>query len=316
MKEEYRHIPVMLNQVLDVLDLKENSIYLDCTLGGAGHASMAAQKIAHSGWLIGIDQDDAALKAARERLQKIEMAHEPILLKGNFGQLDTLLMEAGFAGVDAALFDLGVSSPQFDLAERGFSYRSDALLDMRMDTTSSQNTAADILQNYPEEKLCSIICKFGEEKYASKIAHLICKKRETQKIETTFQLVEIIKEAIPAAARRKGGHPAKRTFQALRIEINHELEMLKTGLEQAICWLNPGGVIAVISYHSLEDKMVKETFKKQENPCICPPGLPMCACGKKPVLKTLTRKGVRADKEELERNPRSHSAILRAAKKL
>ena len=306
----------MLNQVLDVLDLKKDSIYLDCTLGGAGHAIKAAEKIAASGWLIGIDQDDAALSAAKKRLEQINMAHEPILLKGNFEQIDTLLLEAGFVGIDAVLFDLGVSSPQFDFPERGFSYRSDAALDMRMDTSSSKMTAADVLANYSEAQLSRIFREFGEEKYASKIAHLICKKRETKKIETTFELVDIIKEAIPAAARRKGGHPAKRTFQALRIEVNHELDVLKAGLEQAIRWLNPGGVIAVISYHSLEDKIVKEMFKKLEDPCICPPDLPMCACGKKPVLKTITRKGVRPNKQELEQNSRSHSAILRAAKKL
>ena len=298
------------------LKLEDGSVYLDCTLGGAGHSLEAAKRIGPDGVLIGIDQDDMALAAAQQRLQQVDLVTRPILLKGNFGDLDNLLVQALFPGVDAVLFDLGVSSPQFDFPERGFSYRNDAPLDMRMDPGKHTLTAAEIINTYNEADLARVFYEYGEEKWAARIAKFIVEKRATQPIETTFQLVDIIKSAIPAQARKEGGHPAKRTFQALRVEVNHEMDVLKKGLEAAIRWLNPGGRIAVMSYQSLEDRIVKEAFRNAANPCTCPPDLPVCVCNKKPVLKVLTRKPIRASEEEIKTNRRAHSALLRVAEKL
>ena len=316
MKREYRHTPVMLEEVLSALDLHSGDVYLDCTLGGAGHARAAACAIAPDGLLLGIDQDDAALAAASEALADSGLHDKPVLLKGNFSHMDDLLVEAAVPGVDAVLLDLGVSSPQFDFPERGFSYRTDAPLDMRMDPQTQTMCAADVLADYPQDELARVLSAYGEEKWAARIARFVCDERRGHPVKTTFQLVDIVKRAIPAAARREGGHPAKRTFQALRIEVNHELDALTEGLDAAIRWLNPGGRVAVISYHSLEDRIVKESFRKAERPCICPPDLPVCACGRKPVLKVLTRKPVHASAAEIEENPRAHSALLRAARKL
>jgi 16S rRNA (cytosine1402-N4)-methyltransferase len=225
-------------------------------------------------------------------------------------------MEAGLPYVDGFLFDLGVSSPQLDFPERGFSYREDAPLDMRMDPGHQTLTAAEVIATYDEADLARIIRDFGEEKWAARIASFIAEKRTHQPIATTMQLVDVIKAAIPAAARREGGHPAKRTFQALRIEINRELDVLKSGLEAAIRWLAPGGRIAVISYHSLEDRIVKTTFNELARGCVCPPDLPVCTCGHEPVLRVLTRKAIVPSAEEIENNPRARSAKLRAAEKI
>ena len=306
----------MLEECMEALGLKAGSVYLDCTLGLAGHSVQAAQLIAPDGMLIGIDQDDYALQATQERLEGTPLTTPPLLLKGNFGDLDDLLLQAKVPGVDAVLFDLGVSSPQFDIAERGFSYREDAPLDMRMDPGKQTLTAAEIINTYTEADLARVLREYGEEKWAARIARIVCDERRGQSVNTTLQLVDIIKRAIPAKARREGGHPAKRTFQALRIEVNQELEVLKRGLEAAVRWLNPQGKIAVMSYQSLEDRIVKDYFRRMENPCTCPPDLPVCACGKEPVLKVETRKPVMALAAELERNPRAHSARLRVARKL
>lgn len=316
MTQEYRHIPVLLKECVEGLKLRDGAVYLDCTLGGAGHSLEVAKHIAPHGTLIGIDQDDMALESAKERLQQTELDSAPILLKGNFGDMDSLLLQAKVPGIDAVLFDLGVSSPQFDFPERGFSYREDAPLDMRMDPSKHTLNAAEILNSYNEADLTRVLRDYGEEKWAARIARFVCDERGERPVETTFQLVDIIKRAIPASARREGGHPAKRTFQALRIEVNQEMDVLKHGLDAAIRWLNPKGRIAVISYHSLEDRIVKEAFRTAANPCTCPPDLPVCVCGKKPVLKVVTRKPIQASAEELEMNSRAHSARLRIAQKL
>lgn len=313
---EFRHIPVMLEECMEALKLQDGSVYLDCTLGGAGHSLEAAKRIAPSGILLGIDQDDMALAAAGKRLADVALDVAPILLKGNFGDMDRLLVEAEVPGVDAILFDLGVSSPQFDFPERGFSYREDAALDMRMDPGNNTLTAAEIVNTYNEADLTRILRDYADEKWAARIAKFIVSERDEHPILTTFELVDLIKRAIPAKARREGGHPAKRTFQALRVEVNHEMEVLSKALEAAIRWLNPGGRVAVMSYQSLEDKIVKEAFRKAANPCTCPVDLPVCMCGKKPVLKVVTRKPIRPSAAEIEANQRAHSAILRVAQKL
>lgn len=306
----------MLEECMEALKLQDGSVYLDCTLGGAGHSLEAAKRIAPSGILLGIDQDDMALAAAGKRLADVALDVAPILLKGNFGDMDRLLVEAEVPGVDAILFDLGVSSPQFDFPERGFSYREDAALDMRMDPGNNTLTAAEIVNTYNEADLTRILRDYADEKWAARIAKFIVSERDEHPILTTFELVELIKRAIPAKARREGGHPAKRTFQALRVEVNHEMEVLSKALEAAIRWLNPGGRVAVMSYQSLEDKIVKEAFRKAANPCTCPVDLPVCMCGKKPVLKVVTRKPIRPSAAEIEANQRAHSAILRVAQKL
>lgn len=301
---------------MEALQLHDGSVYLDCTLGGAGHSLEAAKRIAPHGILIGIDQDDMALETAGKRLQDCGLDTAPLLLKGNFGDMDRLLVEAEVPGVDAILFDLGVSSPQFDFPERGFSYREDAPLDMRMDPGNNTLTAAEIVNTYNEADLARVLRDYSDEKWAARIAKFIVAQRDEEPILTTFQLVDVIKRAIPAKARREGGHPAKRSFQALRVEVNREMEVLERALEAALRWLNPGGRIAVMSYQSLEDKMVKEAFRRAANPCTCPPELPVCVCGKKPVLRVITRKPVKAGKAEVEENPRAHSAVLRVAQKL
>lgn len=306
----------MLEECMEALKLKDGSVYLDCTLGGAGHSQEAAKRIAPHGMLLGIDQDDMALATARERLGSTGLETPPILLKGNFGDMDRLLVQAQVPGVDAVLFDLGVSSPQFDFPERGFSYREDAPLDMRMDPGNNTLTAAEIVNTYNEADLARVLRDYSDEKWAARIAKFIVAQREIEPIRTTFQLVDVIKRAIPAKARRDGGHPAKRSFQALRVEVNHELDVLAKALEAAIRWLNPKGRIAVMSYQSLEDRMVKEAFRKAANPCTCPPDFPVCMCGKKPVLKVITRKAIRPSAQEIERNQRAHSALLRVAEKI
>lgn len=310
---EYRHTPVLLAEVLQHLSPHPGSIIVDCTLGGAGHSDRIAECIAPTGLLVGIDQDDAALIAAAATLR---LGQQTLLIKGNFGDLDRLLSEASVPYVDGFLFDLGVSSPQLDVVERGFSYRGDAPLDMRMDPSAGGITAADVVNSYQESDLARVIREYGEERWASRIAAFVVAARARRPVSTTSELVDIIKAAVPAGARREGPHPARRTFQALRIEVNHELDVLDTALRAAVRWLVPGGRIVVLSYHSLEDKCVKRVFTELSGVCTCPPDLPVCACGAMPVLRVLTKRGVSPTPEEVERNPRARSAKLRAAEKL
>ncbi len=306
----------MLDKCIEAMNLKPGSVALDCTLGGAGHSMRIAQAVAPSGILIGIDQDEMALEAASQRLSETGLETPPILIKGNFGDLDELLVQARVPGIDAVLFDLGVSSPQFDIPERGFSYRVDAPLDMRMDPGKQTLNAAEILNSYSEADLARVLREYGDEKWAARIARFVINERRERPVNTTFQLVDIIKRAIPAKARREGGHPAKRTFQALRVEVNHEMDVLKKGLDAAIRWLNPGGRIVVLSYQSMEDRIVKDLFREMQDPCTCPPDLPVCVCGKTPVLDVKTRKPMYPSADEVKANPRAHSARLRVAEKL
>ncbi len=316
MAEEYRHIPVMLEEVLRALDPKPGDVVCDCTLGGAGHSVELAKRVAPQGLSIGIDQDDMALAAASARLEQEVPNADIKLLKGNFGDLDDLLVEAEIPGVDCFLFDLGVSSPQLDIPERGFSFHEDAPLDMRMDFGNNTLTAAEVVNHYNEADLARILRVYGDEKFASRIAKAIVKARADVPVKTTLELVEIVKSAIPAAARRRGGHPARKTFQALRIEVNHELDVLDRGLRAAVRWANPGGRICVIAYHSLEDRIVKHVFSELSQGCTCPPDLPVCVCGHVPILDVKTRKPLVASDEEIARNPRSRSALTRVAIKL
>ena len=279
-----------------------------------------AKRLGPDGMLIGIDQDDVALAAAQNRLESLPEETRPqlALLKGNFGNMDELLMSVPVPGIDAILFDLGVSSVQIDTPDRGFSFKEDCPLDMRMDGSGKLTTltAAEIVNTYNEADLARIIRSYSDEQHASRIAKFIVQARQRKPIETSGQLVDIIKDAIPAKFRRSGGHPAKRTFQALRIEVNDELGVLKRGLDAAIRWLNPGGRIAVITYHSLEDRIVKDVFSSMADRCTCPPDLPMCVCGKQPLLRLVNRKPILPSAEEIERNSRSRSAKLRIAEKL
>ena len=312
---------MLLDECMRALGPRPGETVCDCTLGGAGHSISLARAIAPDGLLIGIDRDDAALDAARSRLAEAEtgLERDPVLLKGNFSDLDDLLLSARVPGVDVFLFDLGVSSPQFDIAERGFSYRADAPLDMRMDPATQTLTASEVLATYGERELARVLRDGGEEKWAQRIAHAVCERR-SEAIEsgglTTLWFASVVKDAVPAAARRTGGHPAKRAFQALRIEVNGELTALERGLGAAIRWLDSGGRIAVISYHSLEDRRVKDAFREMEDRCTCPPDLPVCACGREPVLEVMTRRPIEATAGEVERNPRARSAKLRVARKL
>ena len=312
---EYRHIPVLLHECRKLLALKAGEIYCDCTLGGAGHALELAQDIVPDGMLIGIDQDDMALEAAISRIKTDIPDLRFLPLKGNFAQLDELLLQARIPGIDAFLFDLGVSSPQLDISLRGFSYMQDAPLDMRMDPGKQTLTAAEIINTSNEADLTWILRTYGEEKWAPRIAQFIVRQRQQAPIETTSQLVALIKAAIPQGARQTRGNPAKRSFQALRIKVNGELEALEQGLDAAIRWLNPGGRIAVISYHSLEDRIVKEKFAQLSKGCVCPPEAPMCVCEHVPILTRKTRKPLVPDDREMEANPRSRSAKLRVAVK-
>ena len=313
---EYRHVPVMLSQVLAELDPKAGEVVCDCTLGGAGHSVELARRIAPDGLLIGIDQDDMALAAASKRLAEEAPEAETLILKGNFSQMDDLLVTAEIPGVDCFLFDLGVSSPQLDIPERGFSYHEDAPLDMRMDSENNTLTAAEVINHYTEADLIRILRMFGDERHAPRIAARIVSARSRTPITTTLQLAELVKSAIPAAARRSGGHPARRTFQALRIEVNHELDALEEGLNAALRWANPGGRICVISYHSLEDRIVSHIFSEMSKGCTCPPDFPVCVCGNVPIVHVRTRKALTAGADEVDANPRARSALMRVAVKL
>ena len=317
-QKEFKHIPVMLNECVEALALTENSIFVDATLGGAGHSLQVGKLLGPHARLIGIDQDEVARQAASTKLAQLPRGNSPYVqvLSGNFGQLDSLLVEARVPGIDCILFDLGVSSVQIDEVSRGFSFKENAPLDMRMNPDSETKNAAHIVNTYSESDLTRIILKYSDEKWASRIAKFIVAAREDSEISTSYELVEIIKAAIPASARRSGGHPAKRTFQALRIEVNAELDNLEIALESAIRWLNPKGRIVVMSYHSLEDRIVKDIFAKSVNRCTCPADFPACVCGKKPLLRLVTKKPIVPSAKEIELNPRSRSAKLRIAEKL
>lgn len=312
--KEFNHKSVLLKECIDSLNIKSDGIYLDGTLGGAGH-SLEILKRLDKGMLIGIDQDETALKVSAQRLRQAQGNAGLLLIKGNFRNMAELLEQNGIKGVDGILLDIGVSSYQLDEAERGFSYQHDAPLDMRMDRSKSLD-ASEIVNTYDEKTIRDIIRDYGEENWASRIASFIVRSRNEKRIETTGQLVDIIKAAIPAQARRDGPHPAKRTFQALRIAVNDELGALSDAIEGAVKILNPGGRISIITFHSLEDRIVKTEFQKREKPCTCPPSFPVCVCGKKPELKVITKKPILPGKEELELNPRARSAKLRTAERV
>jgi 16S rRNA (cytosine1402-N4)-methyltransferase len=303
----------MLAQVAEALALQAGEIACDCTLGGAGHTLALAADLTPGGMLIGIDRDPLALKVASERMASGFPDLRFVALHGNFSDLDDLLLEVCTPGVDAFLFDLGVSSPQLDLPERGFSYARSAPLDMRLDPGEPTLNAAEIINTTNEADLTWILRFYGEERWAARIAHHIVEVRQRRPLATTDELVELIREAIPAGARRTGGNPAKRSFQALRIAVNGELDALRTGLEAAIRWLNPAGRIVVISYHSLEDRIVKELFARMAQGCICPPEAPVCTCGHTPILTSVSRRPLTPASEEIEVNPRAASAKLRWA---
>jgi 16S rRNA (cytosine1402-N4)-methyltransferase len=305
----------MLEQTRKHLALKPGETFVDCTLGGAGHALALAAALQPDGYLIGIDQDTEALSEASQRVRDTLPHLRFTPLAGNFAKLDELLSEREIPGIDAALLDLGVSSAQLDIPRRGFSYARKAPLDMRMNPGKQNKTAAEILNTTNAADLTWIIRNYGQERWAARIAAAIVRRRAQAPLEYTTELAELIRAAIPAAARRRGGNPANRSFQALRIAVNDELEALRAGLDATIRWLNPGGRVVVISYHSLEDRIVKETFAQLKRGCSCPPEQPVCTCGLKPVLSAVNAKPVLPTDEEIERNSRSASAKLRWAVK-
>lgn len=310
---EFEHIPVLLEEIIDILNPQNGDIFVDCTLGGGGHSKEIVKRIIPQGHLIGIDQDANALAAAQANL--IDYLDNVTFVHSNYENLENILTEYSPEGIDGILFDLGVSSHQLDEGERGFSYMQDAPLDMRMDRKSTF-TAKELINTYSAEDLERIFKDYGEERWAKRIVQFIVEARKEGPIETTGQLVDIIKKAIPAGARREGPHPAKRTFQAIRIEVNRELEVLEKTIDTAVKFLKPGGRIGIISFHSLEDRIVKEKFKYLALDCICPRELPICQCEKKSLIKILTKKPVIANKQELTSNPRARSAKFRAAIKI
>lgn len=305
---EFNHYSVLLEETIEQLHIKADGIYLDGTLGGGGHAEAVLQRLSENGHLFGVDQDEAAVQAASERLKPY--GTKATILRENYCNAVAVLKGRGIDGLDGIVLDLGVSSYQFDTAERGFSYRYDTALDMRMDRRSALS-AKEIVNGYSESELFHMIKDYGEEPFAKNIAKHIVREREKKEITTTFELNEIIKNAIPAKMRQGGGHPSKRTYQALRIECNHELEVLKDSLDEMIGFLKPGGRLCIITFHSLEDRIVKNAFRTGENPCICPPEFPVCVCGRVPKGNVITKKPIFPSKEELERNNRSKSAKLR-----
>lgn len=304
----FEHTSVLLEETISSLNIKPDGIYVDGTMGGAGHGREIVKRLSEKGRYIGIDQDEAAIRAATERLEPWK--DRVTIVRSNYERFAEILDELEIPFVDGVLLDLGVSSYQLDTAERGFSYRADAPLDMRMDQRSTR-TAKEIINTYSEQELYRMIRDYGEDPFAKNIAKHIVQNRSRKEITTTFQLAEIIKEAIPARVRAGGGHPAKRTFQAVRIECNRELEVLENTLDVMISRLNEGGRICVITFHSLEDRIVKNRFRVNENPCICPPEFPVCVCGRKSRGKTITRKPILPSEEEMESNSRSQSAKLR-----
>ena len=309
---EFNHISVLLNECLEGLNIKENGIYVDGTLGGAGHSSEILKRLSNEGRLIGIDQDTDALKAAKERLKNYSNV---TFVHSNFSSIENVLNNLNIDGVDGILMDLGVSSYQLDEGERGFSYMKDAPLDMRM-YRDNDFSAYNVINEYSEEDLYRIIRDYGEEKFARRIASFIVENRQEKNIETTLELVEIIKSAIPAKARREGPHPAKRTIQAIRIEVNSELSILNKTIEDGVGKLNKGGRMAIITFHSLEDRIVKNKFRDLAVSCRCPKEFPVCVCGEKAKVKVISRKAIEPTKEEVDINPRSRSAKLRVIEKL
>lgn len=309
---QFHHVSVLLEECLDGLNIKPDGIYVDGTLGGAGHSSEIVKRLT-TGRLIGIDRDEIALRAAGERLapyqDRVQLVHS------NFCEIASVLDDLGIAGVDGILLDLGVSSPQLDDAMRGFSYMADAPLDMRMDN-SAPLCAKDVVNTWPQEELKRILYEYGEERFAPAIAAAICRRREEKPIETTFELVDIIRSAMPPAALREKQHPAKRSFQAIRIAVNDELGSVSKALRDAIPRLNPGGRMAIITFHSLEDRIVKNAFAEAARGCTCPPEFPVCICGNKPKVKLVNRKPIVSGENELNVNPRARSAKLRICEKI
>lgn len=312
----FEHQSVLLDEAVQGLHIQPNGIYVDCTLGGAGHSLRMASSLSEHGRLIGIDQDDQALLHARQMIQESNVPGMPqlSLLKKNFRHVNQALDELGITEIDGALYDLGVSSPQLDRPERGFSYMHDAQLDMRMDVEQSL-TAEDIVNEYSGQQLTEIIRKYGEERFASRIAWKIIDQRATKRMTTTLQLVDVIKQAIPARNRRTGPHPAKRTFQALRIAVNDELQAFEQSLRVIVPYIKPYGRISVITFHSLEDRICKQFFNEMSLTCLCPPDFPQCVCGQKPLLKRISRKPITPTEIEIEHNPRARSAKLRVAER-
>mgnify|MGYP000872067531 FL=1 len=305
---KFNHTSVLLRETIDGLNIRPDGVYVDGTLGGGGHSYEIASRLSDRGQLIGIDQDEAAITAAGERLK--EFGDRVIIVRSNYRNTKSILQSLQIEKIDGMMLDLGVSSYQLDTEERGFSYRYDAPLDMRMDKRQTL-TARDIVNGYSEMELFRVIRDYGEDKFAKNIAKHIVAARQQSPIETTGQLNEIIKAAIPAKMRAEGGHPSKRTYQAIRIECNKELEVLRDSLEELIGLLNPGGRLCIITFHSLEDRIVKSAFKKAENPCTCPSSFPVCVCGKVSQGKVITNKPILPGEEELERNSRAKSAKLR-----
>ena len=312
MTMEFSHVPVLYEECMEHLNIKPDGVYVDGTLGGGGHAFGIGERLSEKGLLIGIDRDRDALDAAGERLAPLQC--RKILVQSTYAEIRDVLEAQNIPGIDGALLDIGVSSFQLDNSERGFSYMQDAPLDMRMNRNDSF-TAGDVVNGYTKQQLTEIIKNYGEERWASRIADFIVKARKDKKIETTWQLVDIIKAAIPASARREGPHPAKRTFQAIRIEVNGELDQLEKAVDEFCDMLNPGGRLCIITFHSLEDRIVKQAFQRRLNPCTCPPEFPVCVCGKVADVVKVTGKPITADEEELEANPRARSAKLRVIEK-
>ena len=305
---EFAHTSVLLEETIEGLHIRPNGVYVDGTLGGAGHSYEICRRLSGAGRLIGIDQDGDAIEAAKERLREYE--DRVTVVRSNYQDMPAVLRDLGIRSVDGILLDLGVSSYQLDTVERGFTYKEDAPLDMRMDQRQ-EKTARDIVNGYTEEELCRILWDYGEERFARNIARRIVQARQEKPVETTGELNEIIRKAIPAKARTSGGHPGKRTFQAIRIELNRELEVLEESLNGMIDLLDDGGRICVITFHSLEDRIVKNIFRKNEDPCICPKEFPVCVCGRKPKGRVVTRKPILPGDREKEYNKRSRSAKLR-----
>ena len=309
---EFHHVPILLERILDLMQIRPDGTYLDGTVGGAGHSSEILKRLSPEGRLFCLDQDSTAVETATKRLA--EISDRATVVKSNFVNFESVLDDLGIEKLDGILLDLGVSSYQLDNGERGFSYRTDAPLDMRMDQ-SNPETARDIINNYSEADLTRILREYGEEPFARQIAASICRARQKAEITTTFELNELIRSSIPARARRNGGHPSKQTYQAIRIALNRELQVLEDSMDRMIDRLSSGGRLCIITFHSLEDRIVKQSMRRAEHPCICPPDFPVCVCGRVSQGKVITRKPIIPDEKEQEENPRSKSAKLRVFEK-